>query len=166
MQTVVDQASNETGRSMTVTDASVDVESSNGVGAVTLSVAWENLAAVEGDQLTMTEPFASGFEPNRTFTVITENAEARLADCPVMIAQIPVSNEFVKRCDVSAGSLDQSALIFLIFVSDKNSFLFDRNRKRIIINITINDLWGRHGFDGYNEAQVACRVPSARKRRT
>lgn len=69
MQGVADRASNETGRSMTVTDASVDVKSADGVGIVTLSVTWENLAAVEDDRLTVTEPFASGFEPNRPFTV-------------------------------------------------------------------------------------------------
>lgn len=69
MQTVADRAGNETGRLMTVTDASVDIESSDGVGIVTLSVAWENLAAVEDDRLTVAEPFASGFEPNRAFTV-------------------------------------------------------------------------------------------------
>jgi hypothetical protein len=43
MQGVADRASDETGRSMTVTDASVDVESADGVGIVTLSVTWENL---------------------------------------------------------------------------------------------------------------------------
>lgn len=70
MQGVADRASNETGRSMTVTDASVAIEPSDGVGIVTLSVTWDNLAAVEGDRLMVTEPFASGFEPNRTFTVV------------------------------------------------------------------------------------------------
>lgn len=69
LQAVADQAGNETGRTMTVTDASVEIESTDGVGIVTLSVTWENLAAVEDDRLTVTEPFASGFEPNRTFTV-------------------------------------------------------------------------------------------------
>jgi hypothetical protein len=69
MQGVADRASNETGRSMSVTDVNIEVASNDGVGIVTLSVAWENLAAVEGEQLTVTEPFASGFEPNRTFTV-------------------------------------------------------------------------------------------------
>ena len=36
---------------------------------VKLSIAWSNLAAVNGGRLTVTEPFASGFEPDRTFSI-------------------------------------------------------------------------------------------------
>ncbi|MFQ3319311.1 MAG: hypothetical protein ACI8UR_001515 [Natronomonas sp.] len=76
MQSVADDAGNATGREMTVTDANVEVDSTDSVGIITLSVTWENLAAVDGEQLTVTEPFASGFEPNRTFTVeMPENYE-------------------------------------------------------------------------------------------
>ena len=38
-------------------------------GLVERGVAWSNLAAVDGDRLTVTEPFASGFEPDRPFTL-------------------------------------------------------------------------------------------------
>lgn len=69
MQSVASDAADATGREMTVTDASAEVRTADGVGVVTLSVRWEGLAAVDGDSLTVTEPFASGFEPNRTFTV-------------------------------------------------------------------------------------------------
>jgi len=69
MGAVADGASNETGRDMTVGDATVETADDDGVGTVTLSVRWENLAAVDGDRLTVTEPFASGFEPDRRFVV-------------------------------------------------------------------------------------------------
>ena len=69
MGAVADGASNETGRDMTVGDATIETADDDGVGTVTLSVRWENLAAVDGDRLTVTEPFASGFEPDRRFVV-------------------------------------------------------------------------------------------------
>lgn len=69
MRSVAADAADATGREMTVTDASAEVSTADDVGVVTLSVSWEGLAAVDGDRLTVTEPFASGFEPNRTFTV-------------------------------------------------------------------------------------------------
>jgi PGF-CTERM protein len=69
MGAVADGASSETGRDMTVGDATVETADDDGVGTVTLSVRWENLAAVNGDRLTVTEPFASGFEPDRRFVV-------------------------------------------------------------------------------------------------
>ena len=69
MWAVADGASNETGRDMAVGDATVETADDDGVGTVTLSVRWENLAAVDGDRLTVTEPFASGFEPDRRFVV-------------------------------------------------------------------------------------------------
>ena len=71
MAAVAAAAANETGREMAVTDASVAVETVAGgdVGVVELGVTWEALAAVEGDRLVVSEPFASGFEPDRRFTV-------------------------------------------------------------------------------------------------
>lgn len=77
LQAVAASASNKTGRDMAVTGASVDVNSTDSVGLVTLTVQWENLASVDDSgRMTVTEPFASGFEPNRTFTVsVPENYE-------------------------------------------------------------------------------------------
>lgn len=69
MAAVAADASTETGRSMAVGDATLAVESADGVGTVTLTVHWEQLAATDGDRLVVTEPFASGFQPDRTFTV-------------------------------------------------------------------------------------------------
>lgn len=69
MTAVAEDASDETDREMAVGDAEITFETVGDVGVVTLSLHWEHLAAVDGDQLTVTEPFASGFAPDRTFTV-------------------------------------------------------------------------------------------------
>jgi PGF-CTERM protein len=69
---VAENASDKVGREMTVRDASVSTSTTDGgdVGVVTVTVTWENLAAVDGNELTVTEPFASGFEPDREFTLV------------------------------------------------------------------------------------------------
>lgn len=71
MEMVAADAANTTGRDMSINDASIDFSTANGgdTGVVMLSVTWNGLAAVEGNRLTVTEPFASGFEPDRPFTV-------------------------------------------------------------------------------------------------
>lgn len=71
MERVAASAENETGREMAITNAAIAFETTNGgsTGLVKLSVTWKGLAATKGDRLVVTEPFASGFEPNRTFTV-------------------------------------------------------------------------------------------------
>lgn len=69
MSGVAADAGNATGRSMSVDDAAIDVESTDEVGVVTLTLRWEKLAAVDGDRLVVTEPFASGFEPDRRFVI-------------------------------------------------------------------------------------------------
>ena len=76
MAGVAAAASNETGRSMAASGASISAASSDGVGTVTLTVRWTNLAAVDGDRLVVTEPFASGVQPDRTFTVRAPDGDA------------------------------------------------------------------------------------------
>lgn len=66
---VVASAENDTGREMTVTDAAATVRSTDDTGVVELSATWTNLAATDGDRLVLTEPFASGFAPDRPFVV-------------------------------------------------------------------------------------------------
>ncbi|MHC3436960.1 DUF7345 domain-containing protein [Natrialbaceae archaeon A-gly3] len=48
---------------------SVDVRTDDDRGIVTLSVTWSGLADLEDDTLVLTEPFASGFEPDWTLLV-------------------------------------------------------------------------------------------------
>lgn len=76
---VAENASRATSREMAVSDASVDVESDDGTGIVTLSVTWTNLAAVSGDRLVVTEPFASGFVADRPLAIVPPDGY-RLAD--------------------------------------------------------------------------------------
>lgn len=71
MERVAASAENATGREMRVSDAAIAFETTTdgSVGLVSLSVTWTGLAATNGETLTITEPFASGFEPERPFTV-------------------------------------------------------------------------------------------------
>lgn len=70
MSSVAADASQATGRQMSVSDPSIDLRTVDGVGVVELSVTWSNLAAERDGRLVVSEPFASGFEPDRQFTVI------------------------------------------------------------------------------------------------
>lgn len=70
--TVAADASAATGRSMQITSPTVTATTTPGgeTGMVSVTVTWTNMAAVDGDQLRLTEPFASGFTPDRQFTVV------------------------------------------------------------------------------------------------
>lgn len=69
MSAVAADTSEATDREMSVGNASVELEGGDSVGIVTISIEWSKLAAVEGDRMTVTEPFASGFEPEQPLTV-------------------------------------------------------------------------------------------------
>lgn len=69
MASVAADAANETGQEMSVSDASLSFRTEGTTGIVEASVTWTGLAAVEGDQLTVTEPFASGFQSPRAVPV-------------------------------------------------------------------------------------------------
>lgn len=80
MANVVASASNATGREMSVETVSIDVRTiDEGTGVVALSVTWNGLAAVEDDRLVVTQPFTSGFETDRTVTLVAP-AGYELAD--------------------------------------------------------------------------------------
>jgi predicted protein tyrosine phosphatase len=70
LRSVAATTENATGREMSVADATLDFRTDGDTGVVTAAVEWDGLAAVDGDQLTLTEPFASGFTTERTFHVI------------------------------------------------------------------------------------------------
>ncbi|MFC6756678.1 MULTISPECIES: DUF7345 domain-containing protein [Haloarcula] len=67
---VADSTENRTDREMAVTDSSLSLSKSDSTGVATFSVTWEGLAAAEDGMLTLDEPFASGFEPDRQFVVV------------------------------------------------------------------------------------------------
>jgi len=70
MAAVAEDASAATGRAMSVNDTNAEFRRDSDSGLLTLSIGWTNLAAVGDNRLTVTEPFASGFEPDRPFTVV------------------------------------------------------------------------------------------------
>lgn len=59
-----------TDREMSISDTSLELSREGSTGVATFSVTWENLAAVEDGTLTLSEPFASEFTPDRQFTVV------------------------------------------------------------------------------------------------
>lgn len=67
---VVTETETATNREMTVSDATLTVETVDDTGVATLAVTWQSLAAVEDDRLVVTEPFASGFETDRPLHVV------------------------------------------------------------------------------------------------
>lgn len=75
---VASDAENATEREMSVTDAAIDLKTSDEgeTGVVALSAEWEGLASTDGDTLIVTEPFASGFTPDRRFVVIAPGGYA------------------------------------------------------------------------------------------
>jgi len=82
MRSVAERSENRTGREMSVGDGAVELERTDDTGVVTLSVRWEGLAAAEGDALTLGEPFASGFSPDRPLTVSAPDGYAIAATTP------------------------------------------------------------------------------------
>jgi PGF-CTERM protein len=70
MTAVAEDASTATDREMSVSGVGIELERNDNAGLVTLSLQWANLAAVGDDRLTVTEPFASGFEPGMTFIIV------------------------------------------------------------------------------------------------
>ncbi|MEF8785681.1 MAG: hypothetical protein V5A45_07075 [Haloarculaceae archaeon] len=69
-RSVANNTANATDREMSVGNATLDFRTESDTGVVTATVLWDGLAAVDGDQLTVTEPFASGFSTERTFHVV------------------------------------------------------------------------------------------------
>ena len=73
LQLVAENANDEVDREMRVPadGASVTLEERGEVGVAHFAATWENLAAVDGDRLVVTEPFASGYETDRPVTIVT-----------------------------------------------------------------------------------------------
>lgn len=67
---ISDRTATETGREMRVSNVQADITSSDGTGVVRLSATWTNLAAVDGNRLVVSEPFASAFQLDRPFVIV------------------------------------------------------------------------------------------------
>ena len=60
----------ETGREMTVSDASLELTREGSTGVATFTITWTNLAEATDGTVRLFEPFNSGFEPDRRFVVV------------------------------------------------------------------------------------------------
>lgn len=71
LREAAERAETATGRSMTVERATVNVTATDEVGVVRVESRWRGLAAVDRENgvVTVTEPFAGGFDVNRTLVV-------------------------------------------------------------------------------------------------
>ncbi len=69
LRSVAANAADATGREMSVEDVTIDVATDDRTGVVTLSADWRGLAATTDEGLVLTEPFASGFAPDRQFVI-------------------------------------------------------------------------------------------------
>lgn len=66
---VAERTAAETDREMSVGTATAAVETVGDRGVVRITAPWSNLATAAESQVRLAEPFASGFEPDRTFVV-------------------------------------------------------------------------------------------------
>lgn len=100
MQRVASAAAHETGREMTIADASIDVSrtADNETGIVTMSVNWSDLATHDDGTLIVTEPFTSGFTPQDEFVIRAPPGYEITAATPTPDSQTP------RQVSWSAGS--------------------------------------------------------------
>lgn len=72
MDRIATRADADVDRKMAVSDprSSVETNDEGTRGVVTLAVRWSALAEADGDELTLEEPFASGYQSDGTFTVV------------------------------------------------------------------------------------------------
>ena len=70
MELVANDTAAATDRDVTVGNASAAFRTAGSTGVVELSVPIRNLAAVDGDRVVLSEPFASNFQPDREFQVV------------------------------------------------------------------------------------------------
>jgi len=72
LDSVAQNASDRVDRQMRVPadETNVSLERRGDVGVVRYSATWKNLAAVEGDRLVVTEPFASNYGTDRPFVLV------------------------------------------------------------------------------------------------
>jgi hypothetical protein len=82
MSRIAERTATQTDREMSVSDVRTEIESGNGTGVIRLSATWANLAVVDGERLSVSEPFASEFRPDRPFVLVAPDGYA-LADATV-----------------------------------------------------------------------------------
>lgn len=94
-----------TGREMRVENATVDLDRVDDTGVATLSVTWHELAAVEDDELVVTEPFASGFQPSQRFVLVGPSGSSVSAVTPEPDTQDGATLAWASGTDLSGFSV-------------------------------------------------------------
>lgn len=79
---LAENASEATGREMSIDRVSIVVSEADDVGVVTLTTSWSGLAAVDDDRVVVTEPFASGFHPGVPTTITAPRGYEIVAASP------------------------------------------------------------------------------------
>lgn len=89
MQSIATTTGEETGREMQISDPSITFSTAHGddTGVVALSVTWHGLAAQNGDELVVTEPFTSEFTTDRKFVVTAPDEYALETSTPEPTSQ-------------------------------------------------------------------------------
>ena len=87
MHAITTRADNTTDRDMAIHDPAIAFTTKNDTGIVGLSVTWDGLAAQEGDRLVLWEPFASGFDIDRPFTVVAPDGYELVTATPAPTTQ-------------------------------------------------------------------------------
>lgn len=85
---------------MEIRNSGITFATRNDTGIVALSVMWAGLAAREGDQLVLREPFASGFDPNRAFRVVGPDGYERATVRPSPTTQTQTSATWRAGMDI------------------------------------------------------------------
>lgn len=101
---IADRTTAATGREMAVANATVEASTTDGTGVVRVSASWTNLAAVDGDRLVVSEPFAGEFRPDRPFVLVAPDGYA-ITDATVdPDAMTPVEETGPATAEWTAGT--------------------------------------------------------------
>lgn len=121
---IADRTSTATGREMAVSRAEMNVSATGDVGVIRLSASWTNLAAVDGDRLLVSEPFASEFRPDRPFVLVAPEGYA-IGDTSVdPDATTPVAETTPATAEWTAGT-DLSGFSATLAPSDATGSVTD-----------------------------------------
>lgn len=85
MRAVADRAEAETGRPMQISRPAIEFTERGNTGVIALSVTWSGLAVRSGDELVVTEPFASGVTLDRPLRLIAPDGFEVATVSPVPI---------------------------------------------------------------------------------
>lgn len=104
-RTIVERASNRTGRDMAVEDVRVGAASSGDAGVVTVRLTWTGFAATEGDALTVGDAFDPGLHlaPGESLTLSAPEGY-RFRSAPAGAEEVDAGLRWTGETDALAGT--------------------------------------------------------------